>query len=130
MESGKYILDTNIIIALFKNDESVKKHLLELNEIFIPSIVLGELYYGAFNSKLINDNIQKIDELRKVSSVLLCDQYTSLEYGKIKAELKSKGKPMPENDIWIASITKQHNLILVTRDDHFFNVEEVKITRW
>jgi len=41
--SGSYILDTNIIIALFDGDESVKHELTQAEEIFIPSIVIGEL---------------------------------------------------------------------------------------
>ena len=37
------------------------------------------------------------------------------------------GKPIPENDIWIASIAKQYELILITRDDHFKFVEDISI---
>ncbi len=45
--TGRVLLDTNIIIALFANDNSVKERLAETQEVFIPSIALGELYYGA-----------------------------------------------------------------------------------
>jgi len=45
--SGKYLLDTNIVIALFADEVSVKNALAQAEEVFIPSIVFGELYYGA-----------------------------------------------------------------------------------
>ncbi len=45
--SGKHLLDTNIVIAIFSKDEAVMTELAKAREIFIPSIVLGELYYGA-----------------------------------------------------------------------------------
>ena len=48
--SGKYLLDTNIVIALFAEDTSVKKHIAKAEEIFIPSTVIAELFFGAFKS--------------------------------------------------------------------------------
>ena len=45
---GKYLLDTNIVIALFGVDSSVKKHISAAKEIFIPATVIGELFFGAF----------------------------------------------------------------------------------
>lgn len=48
--SGKYLLDTNIIIALFADDIVVKENLIQADEVFIPSIAIGELCYGAKKS--------------------------------------------------------------------------------
>lgn len=48
--SGKYLLDTNIIIALFADETRVKNSLDQAKETFIPSVVIGELYYGAKKS--------------------------------------------------------------------------------
>lgn len=48
--AGRYLLDTNIIIAPFHGDEFVIDHINQSAEIFVPSIGIGELYYGAFNS--------------------------------------------------------------------------------
>jgi tRNA(fMet)-specific endonuclease VapC len=44
--------------------------------------------------------------------------------------LRLKGRPLPENDIWIAALALQHNLTLVTRDAHFQEVEHLKIVVW
>ncbi|MEH1875208.1 PIN domain-containing protein [Nostoc sp.] len=45
--TGRYLLDTNIIIALFANDIAVNNQLVNAEEIFIPSVDIGELFYGA-----------------------------------------------------------------------------------
>ncbi|MBX3036990.1 MAG: type II toxin-antitoxin system VapC family toxin [Anaerolineales bacterium] len=128
--SGKSLLDTNIVIALFANDEAVKNNLSKVDEIFIPSIVVGELFYGAYKSARAKENISKIDEFANQSVILGCDTETSRIYGEIKFELSVKGQPIPENDIWIAAIALQHNLILISRDSHFKNIEKLQLESW
>jgi tRNA(fMet)-specific endonuclease VapC len=59
--SGSYLLDTNIIISLFADEPSVKNHLNHADAVFVPSIALGELYYGARKSSRIPENLAKID---------------------------------------------------------------------
>lgn len=44
--TGRFLLDTNFVIALFANEAVVQAKLANAAEVFIPSIVLGELYYG------------------------------------------------------------------------------------
>jgi predicted nucleic acid-binding protein len=48
--TGRFLLNTNIVIALFAEEAAVQQRLAEANEVFVPSIVLGELYYGARKS--------------------------------------------------------------------------------
>jgi tRNA(fMet)-specific endonuclease VapC len=128
--SGKFLLDTNIVIAIFANDLSVNKELAKADEVFIPSVVLGELFYGAFKSSRIDENIERINEFANNSSVLVCDTSTSKQYGKIKNSLRLKGTPIPENDIWIASIAKANDLTLVSRDDHFKEIDRLLLVEW
>lgn len=108
--SGRFLLDTNTVIALFGNEASVKEHLAQADEIFVSSIVLGELYYGAFKSSRAEDNFRRIDDFATSCAVLCCDKDTAKEYGSIKNRLREKGTPIPENDIWISAIAKQHIL--------------------
>jgi len=126
--NGKYLLDTNIVIRLFAGDEVVLSWIKEVNEIYIPSIVLGELFYGAQKSANVESNNSKIAELASQSYILPCDDETAKHYGEIKNNLRKKGKPIPENDIWIAAITKQHSLCLVTSDTHFKEVDGISLT--
>jgi tRNA(fMet)-specific endonuclease VapC len=85
---GKYLLDTNIVIALFARDASVQKHLGQADEIFLASVVLGELYYGAENAAHSETNIKRVDEFAACNAVVACDAETARKYGAIKAQLK------------------------------------------
>ena len=128
--TGRYLLDTNIIIALLASDKAVKEHLISIKEVFLPSIAIGELYYGAYRSSRRDENIKRIDKLVKGNNVLVCNTRTAQEYGLIKGRLSEKGRPIPENDIWIAALASSNNLIVVTRDEHFKYVEGLQIEMW
>lgn len=128
--SGRYLLDSNIVIALFAGEASVLVSITDANEIFIPSIVVGELYYGAQKSQRSEANIARIDDFVEATSVLDCDQETARRYGEVKQRLHLIGRPIPENDIWIAAIAIQHTLALVTRDAHFQQVEHLTAEAW
>ncbi len=91
---------------------------------------MGELYYGAYKSIHANANMARIDEFAESCSVLTCDTDTSLHYGKAKNELRLKGRPIPENDIWIAAVAKQWALTLVSRDNHFREVDGLITVAW
>lgn len=128
--SGKYLLDTNIIIALFSNDPFVKKHVAKAEEIFIPAIVIGELFFGAFKSGRPKANTVRIENFAAGNTVIACDIGTSRKYGYIKNLLHKKGHPIPENDLWIAALALEHGLTLVSRDEHFKNISELKRVAW
>lgn len=55
---------------------------------------------------------------------------TALQYGRIKQRLRRRGRPIPENDLWIAATAIQHQLVLASRDDHFTEVEGLTGERW
>ena len=130
MTGNNFLLDTNIISALFKGNVSVTENILNAQSIFIPVISVGELHYGAALSANSLKYIKDIDELIASYPILHVDEDTCKHYGLIKAALRRKGKPIPENDIWIAAITLQHNLTLVTRDGHFNEVDGLSIEEW
>ena len=128
--NGKYLLDTNIVIALFAGDTAVKDNLARAEEVFVPSIALGELYFGARKSGRAKENLERIDEFAANSVVLECNTDTARRYGEIKHALRVKGHPIPENDIWIAAIALQHDMTLITRDTHFGEIENLKVATW
>ena len=128
--SGRYVLDTNIVIAVFAQDAAVLNQLTEAEEVFVPSVVLGELYYGARKSAHAESNLRRIDEFAASSAVLLCDAETARQYGQIKDALRAKGRPVPENDIWVAAMAKQHGLTLISRDSHFGEVDDLDVESW
>ena len=128
--NGNYLPDTNILIALFAQEANVIQQFGTPNAIFLSSVVLGELYYGARRSGRVDANVARIDTLAQRNTVLACDQETAEEYGKIKEALRQKGRMIPDNDIWIAATAIQHNLTLATRDAHFDEVDTLLSVRW
>jgi len=130
MIGNNVLLDTNIISAWLKGEKSIADLIDDQEHIFIPVIVIGEMHYGAQYSTNVEKNRINIQKVINHYEVLYVDQDTALVYGVIKAELRKKGCPIPENDIWIAAIAKQHDLTLITRDAHFKNVTGLQIENW
>ncbi len=128
--NGKFLLDTNIIIALFKNDSLVIEKIGAAAEVFLSNVTVGELYFGAYKSSRVKDNIRQWEIFILNNTILSCDRFTAKYYGKIKNDLKVKGKPIPENDIWIAAIAMQYNLTLVSRDKHFKEINGLSLQKW
>lgn len=129
--SGKdYLLDTNIIVAFFNGEAALIEKVKPLSSVQLPYVVLGELYYGAFKSAKKQENIQRIRSFLSLCTLLKADEETSYCYGNIRDDLRQKGKPIPENDIWIAAIARQYQLTLVTRDKHFNEVSGIEIEFW
>ncbi len=106
-----YLIDTNIAIALFSGDEIVKEKLRNAEFIAVAPTIIGELWYGAQKSQQVIQNLRKIDILANNSKFYRYDFETAQFYGIIKERLERKGTLIPDNDIWIAAIALQHNLI-------------------
>lgn len=126
---SELILDTNIVSAFFKK-EAVVLEALENATVYIPAIVIGELYYGAFSSDKAISYIMKILELERLTQTLDCDKETGKLYGEIRTKLVKSGKLIPENDMWIAALALQYQLPLVTRDKHFNYVDRLNVISW
>jgi tRNA(fMet)-specific endonuclease VapC len=86
MTGNKFLLDTNIITALLKGEITVANRIDKAKEIYIPTIVIGELYYGAMYSLKVEKNMREIKNLLNNYNVLNVDEETSIAYGNIKAE--------------------------------------------
>jgi tRNA(fMet)-specific endonuclease VapC len=128
--NGRFLLDTSIIIGLFAQDSKIHNRIANIAEVFLPCIAIGELYFGAYNSSKIQENLNRIDEFVLNNTVLGCNAETAKRYGDIKSRLKEKGKPIPENDIWIAALAQQYALTVITRDTHFDLIKNLKVEVW
>src|SRR5688572_8463782 len=98
--------------------------------VLIPFVVLGEMYFGAVRSGRVAINIARVSSYAASNVVLFADEETTLRYGEIKQQLKVKGRPIPENDIWIAAVALRHGLPVLTRDAHFNEVVGLTVVSW
>lgn len=125
--NGDMLLGSNIIIDVFRGKEDAISRIRKIKEIYVPVIVIGELYFGANKSDQTPKRILEIERLEKTVIILEVGRTTAQIYGEIKDQLRAKGRPIPENDIWIAAIAKEHDLPLLTKDKHFENIEGIAL---
>jgi tRNA(fMet)-specific endonuclease VapC len=120
--SGSLLLDTNFVVALIAGEAAVVARVGSAERAFLPSIVVGELYYGAFRSSRVQANVARVDRLVISRAVLAATAVTARQYGALKNLLRQAGRPIPENDLWIAARAIEHGLTLLTRDQHFAGI--------
>lgn len=78
LESGRFLLDTNIIIALLEGDDAVLSNLDQAAEVFIPAVALGELFFGAAKSGRASENTSKLERFAAGSAIVPCDLNVAL----------------------------------------------------
>ncbi len=123
-------LDTNAAIAILNNSGAIQSWIAQFASVSVPIPVVGELRFGALKSKKPEENLQRIESLLANCDVLDVTLATAEVYARIRLQLKQDGKPIPENDVWIAASSVQHGLPLATSDEHFDAVRELEVVRW
>ena len=126
----EYLFDTNIIIGFLKNDIKIVERAGELEEINISVITVGEMLYGANNSEKSEENIKKYKNFFEFCNIVNVTEKTAEFYAEIRYKLKKAGKPIPENDIWIAAIAVENGYTIITRDKHLKSIEFIKTEEW
>lgn len=129
----KYLLDTNTIIYWWKNNENIEKKVIEVGfeNIYISFTVASELFFGAFNSANVENNLNKTFSFLEKITVIESNINISHTFGKIKSELKKSGKIINDADIFIASVALEYDLVLVTNNTkHFTNIGNLKLDNW
>ncbi|MGI8745571.1 MAG: type II toxin-antitoxin system VapC family toxin [Bryobacteraceae bacterium] len=124
------ILDTNGLSAMAGGDPNLERLLQSAAEIALPVIVLGEYRYGIKQSHHRARYERWLSEVITNCRVLTVDAGTAEHYAEVRDELKRKGRPIPGNDLWIAALTRQHALPLLSRDRHFDFVPRLERLGW
>jgi tRNA(fMet)-specific endonuclease VapC len=124
------ILDTNALSALADGDGALEPILRQASEIAIPVIVLGEYQFGIRCSRNRKAYERWLAETIAACRVLVVDDSTAGWYAEVRGELTNNGRPIPSNDLWIAALTRQHRLPLLSRDGHFDFVAGLKRIGW
>ena len=127
---GSVLVDTNVVVAYFRGDQALHSRFVGASPLHLPWVVLGELHYGAQRAQRRQEQLAFIHDLLTYAVVLFPDHDTTAIYGELKAELAQLGKPIPDNDLWIAATARQHDVPLATRDAHFAQVPRLKTLCW
>ena len=118
----KYLLDTNTCIFLMKGNVDVLERYFELRDfgLAISSITVAELYYGVYNSCHVEKNGKNLTNFLIGLNILDVDSGVAMEYGRICADLRKKGTPIGQLDMFIAAHALSKGLILVTNNTKEF----------
>jgi len=128
-----FLLDTDTIIYNLKGNEAIKRNLQDHFEdpMKICVITLMELYFGAYKSKKIIENLSKIRTIENAFEIISADSECAEIFGMLKASLKQSGTLLDDFDLIIASCAMTKNLTLVTNNTkHFSRIDGLKLTNW
>jgi tRNA(fMet)-specific endonuclease VapC len=100
--------------------------------IFLSAVVAGELIFGFRNGTRYESNVRGLRDFLDNPYVefLAVTFTTSDRFGRIAAELRRKGRPIPTNDIWIAAHAMETGAELISSDSHFEVIDGLFWTRF
>jgi tRNA(fMet)-specific endonuclease VapC len=91
LASGRFLLDTNIVIALLEGNETVLSNLDQAPEVFIPAVALGELFFGAAKSGRPSENMAKVERFAAGRAIVSCDLDVAREIRAFEAAIEGEG---------------------------------------
>lgn len=120
-------LDTSAYIAYLKGDKRMKKYLSQAKTVYVPSIVIGELYYGYYKGgqRLHNTAILKKFLQKPSIKIIPVDGGVAEVYGKLKASQATTGQIVAPNDLWIAACCLRNSVPLLTLDSDFHKIDKL-----
>ena len=121
----KYAIDTSAYSAFNRDQHGLGRFINADSEIFVPLTVIGELQAGFKSGGREQDNQLLLADFLNLPNVAILrpGEKTAENYADIYAQLRSIGKPIGANDIWIAAACLEHELPLLTLDSHFQQIE-------
>jgi len=120
-------LDTNRLTDLLTGDAALAERLGACDAVWIPLVVLAEMkagFYGGTQQQRNEALLQKF-LAKPTVEVLLPGRQTAEHYARLFVQLKRTGSPIPDNDLWIAALVLEHDLLLITRDRHFQRIPQL-----
>lgn len=120
------ILDTNALSAWAEGRPAVEASLRSADRLVVPSIVLGEYYFGIRQSRHRNRYQDWLRRYLPLAEIATVTHATADAYAAIRLELKGSGNPLPSNDVWIAALARQHVLPVLSNDAHFDAVADIE----
>lgn len=120
----KVILDSDAYTFFTAGDKEVLKEIERSDKVYMSVIVLGELFAAFKKGRKEKMNLKILDRfLAKLTvEIIIVSKETAEVYANTKRLLERAGKPIPINDLWIASQSLETGSKLITFDKHFMNV--------
>ena len=124
------ILDTNALSAFLDKTPAAIEIVSQASEIAVPVIVAGEFVFGVALSRHREAYERSLQRMLDRCGVLDVGIETARHYAAIRLELRAAGTPIPANDVWIAALSRQHAMPVMSRDSHFDSVGGLRRRTW
>jgi tRNA(fMet)-specific endonuclease VapC len=120
-------LDTNRYVDLCKGVEASVRIVATAEAVFLPFVVVTELRAGFALGRrgAESERVLRRFLLKEGVQVLFADDQTTHHYANIYRQLRNQGTPIPTNDMWVAALILQHNIVLHDRDRHFDRLPQI-----
>jgi tRNA(fMet)-specific endonuclease VapC len=127
-----FLLDTNICSSHIRRPAGLAHRFMQHSgRLWMPSLVLAELYAGAYMLDQPGRVLAGIEDLRKDVGVLVYDEACAQEFGRLRGVLKRRGIATNPVDLMIASVALAHDLALVTNNTpHFEDIPGLRLEDW
>jgi tRNA(fMet)-specific endonuclease VapC len=128
-----YLLDTDILIYSLKAHKIVQQNLRHHlhDPINVSAVTLMELYYGAYKSQKIANNLAKVKTIENSLEIIPVNREMVEIFGVLKSDLEKVGKPLDDFDLILAATAMSRNLIIVTNNEkHFGRIDGLKMENW
>ncbi len=125
----KLVLDTNIYCDYAEGLPDVVDAIATYGQsILIPSVVLGELFFGFMKGSRQQFNEKKLRQVVNRLKIEIIDVNTDVarKYATIYLSLQKTGMKIPINDVWIAACCMEAGGTLLTRDKHFELINQIE----
>ncbi len=121
-------LDTNRYVDFCRRVESVLRIVQEAEQVFLTFVVLAELRAGFLCGSRAAENERTLALFLQSDrvTILYPDEETSHHYARLFLQLRSRGTPIPSNDLWTSALVIQHGLTLCDRDRHFDHLPQLQ----
>lgn len=123
------VLDTNAYIRYLGGEERVLAELGRADTVYLSVFVLGELFAGFCGGSRERENRDTLDAFVAKPSVRVLDatRETAEVFGALMDSMKKAGTPLPTNDLWIAAHAFETGSVLVTFDEHFQRIPNLRL---
>jgi tRNA(fMet)-specific endonuclease VapC len=120
-------IDTNRYRDFCANVPEAVEQFAVASQIYLPFVTLGELRAGFLCGTLSRRNESVLVRFlnRPRVRLLFHDEDTTHHYARVFCQLRSQGTPIPTNDMWVAALVLQHDLLLFSRDAHFDHLPQL-----
>lgn len=123
-----YLIDADWLISFLNGRPEAVQTLSQLADegIVVSIITWGEIYEGLLTLPDSDRRLAEFEEFTVNIDLIAPDVGVARQYAQIRSRLRSEGLLIPDNDLWIAATALAFDLTIVSRDQHFVRIPDLR----